>query len=380
MIDTPMRKTLLRWKGFQSAVAMLAAAALFTACTEDESDPMSNFNRSAMLTDAADRIIIPAYTTLAQSVDALSAAADAFTTNPNATTLQAARDAWTLSYRDWQYANTFNFGPAGEQGLRKSLLEEIGTWPVSENKVENAITSGAFNFNDFNRDARGFIAVEYLLYGADGNDAALIESFAVSEIRRQYLTGCIANMAGRIAQVRSDWAGGYRNAFITNNGTAVGSSVALYYNQFVRSYESIKNFKVGLPMGLRPGQVQSEPQLVEAYYSGQSLSMIANHLDAIEKIWYGRDRSGTDGIGFEEYLASATGGPALIDATKAQLDMVKTALTAVPSTPPLSELIVSNPDPVDALHTELTRHTRFFKSDMSSLLGISITYSSGDGD
>jgi len=30
--------------------------------------------------------------------------------------------------------------------------------------------------------------------------------------------------------------------------------------------------------------------------------------------------------------------------------------------------------------TELSKHTHFLKSDMSSLLGISITYTSNDGD
>jgi len=35
---------------------------------------------------------------------------------------------------------------------------------------------------------------------------------------------------------------------------------------------------------------------------------------------------------------------------------------------------------IEALYHELQIHTRYFKSDMSSLLGITITYSSGDGD
>jgi hypothetical protein len=46
----------------------------------------------------------------------------------------------------------------------------------------------------------------------------------------------------------------------------------------------------------------------------------------------------------------------------------------------MSELIRSNPQALVALHTEMQKLTRFIKSEMSSLLGISITYSSGDGD
>jgi hypothetical protein len=42
--------------------------------------------------------------------------------------------------------------------------------------------------------------------------------------------------------------------------------------------------------------------------------------------------------------------------------------------------VQSAPTAATNFHTELQKHTRFFKSDMSSLLGLAITFSSGDGD
>jgi predicted lipoprotein len=59
---------------------------------------------------------------------------------------------------------------------------------------------------------------------------------------------------------------------------------------------------------------------------------------------------------------------------------VKQRLNALPIDARLSDLIVTNFQLVDALHTELQRHTRFFKSEMASLLSLTITFSSGDGD
>mgnify|MGYP007059449494 CR=1 FL=1 len=46
----------------------------------------------------------------------------------------------------------------------------------------------------------------------------------------------------------------------------------------------------------------------------------------------------------------------------------------------MSELITTDAGRLENLHTEMQKLTRFFKSELSSLLGISITYSSGDGD
>ena len=152
------------------------------------------------------------------------------------------------------------------------------------------------------------------------------------------------------------------------------------YNEFVKSYEVLKNYKVALPLGKQPGQTEVSPELVEAYYSGTSLKMVKAHVDAIEKIWYGKDKQDQDGLGFDDYLSQVTGGTALVASTKAQLAAIHAALENIPETPRFSEQLESNYNAVDALNTELQKTTRYFKTDMSSLLGIAITFSSNDGD
>lgn len=223
------------------------------------------------------------------------------------------------------------------------------------------------------------MAIEYLIFGIDDTNAALVEAF-MSQNRKDFLLGAVGDIDRRVGEVLSAWNGGYASEFTQNQGTDVGSSTSIMYNEFVKSFESAKNFKLGLPLGRRPGQTEAAPQLVEARYSGTSAAMLKEHLYALERIWQGRSRQGQNGPGFKEYLESVEGGPALITATEAQMIEIKEAMEAVPDTPPLAEQIQQSPEPVDRLHTELQKHTRFYKSDMSSLLGISITFSSGDGD
>lgn len=345
---------------------------------EDDDADLNRFDRSAMLENMAQNIIIPAYNTLQVRVGALKSTAQAFTQNPTSESLTKLQNDWESAYKVWQHANAFNFGPAGEEGVRRDLIEEIGTFPVSVQKIESAINTDP-NFNDFNRDARGFLTVEYLIYGLNATNDEIIQNFA-TENRKAFLVGAIEDIEQRVNMVLSGWNDGFATEFIQNAGTDVGSSTSALYNEFVKSFEAIKNFKLGLPLGRRPGQTNAEPQLVEAYYSGKSLVMIQEHLTAIENIWHGRNNTGIDGIGFREYLASVEGGEALIIATEAQMTVVKAALAAIPTQPSLAEQIVSAPTAADLLHTELQKHTRFYKSDMSSLLGIAITFSSGDGD
>ena len=108
--------------------------------------------------------------------------------------------------------------------------------------------------------------------------------------------------------------------------------------------------------------------------------MLKFHYTNIENIWYGRTNNGVEGIGFKEYLESVEGGNDLIASTETQMTAVRAALGAVPESPSLSDQIAGDKTKVEALYTELSKMTRFFKSDMSSVLGIAITFSSGDGD
>jgi len=364
-----------------SALLGLVLLIVAFACdSKSDGNPTDNFDRQAMLRNYADNLIKPAYTDLERQIDTLHTAVLNFSSNPSATALSKLQMAWVNACIHWQYANAYNFGPAGEAGLRKGLVEEIGTFPVNETKIENAVAAGNWNAEDSNRDARGFLAIEYLIFGKNQSADEVVAAFANSAARRAYLTALVENLGNRVGEVVTAWNGAYHNEFIQNDGTDVGSSTSQLYNEFVRSYESIKNFKLGLPLGKRPGQVQAEPQLVEAFYSGESRKMLLYHFAAIQSIWYGISKNGQNGIGFREYLQSVEGGLALVTDTEAQLAAVINTLAGVSESPALSEQIAGDKTAIEALYVEFQKLTRFFKSDMSSLLGIAITFSSSDGD
>lgn len=329
---------------------------IFTAC-QPSGDPVNQtkFDRTAFLKNYAEKFIIPGYGNFLSQLELLKA---------SLSDKEASRTQWINTYEAFLQINAFNLGPAEEQVIQKSLTEEIATFPVKVSVINEKLNSGNFGFDDFQRDTRGLLALEYLLF--DENVQALPN-------HQEYIQACLNDIIRRVSEVSTAW-GTYSEEFINNDGTSAGSSTSALYNEFLKSFEALKNFKLGLPLGLRPGQTVAVPENIEARFSGQSLTFALADFESIKNIW-----KGTNNLGFKDYLLTVEGGEALVLATEAQILNVEAAFEACSN----SDFDVSNLDQntnLIQLHTELQKLTRYFKSDMSSILGIAITFSSGDGD
>ena len=369
----------------------LASALIFTlvtivACSDDDSDTMPgdgndgddivdpSFNRGELLEDLASNLILPNFESLQASVSAMSVATDNFVENTTEENLVALRSAWIQAVTDHQHCSAFGFGPASlNLGPYASVL---GVFPVDQAQVETNIIDSDFNLAaSFDRDVRGFYAVEYLIYGVGNSDAQLVAFF--DNARKDYLQLIVNELKTTFDDIVGEWQASYLQEFINDDGTSAGSSISLLYNEFVQDYENLKNFKVELPAGLTAGQVEADPTLVEAFYSGISRDLIEEHFESSKNIWSGTTRNGQDIIGFDDYLNSVVGGPELVATTEIALASIDGAIGNLPEGRLSDQIDASE---VTVLRDELQSNTANFKSSMSSLLGISITFNSGDGD
>lgn len=353
---------------------LLTSISIFQSCKKNITSQQDSFDRKAMLQNYADNLIKPAFTDLQTQTNALKTATDLFTNAPDETKLNTLKAAFDNAYSSFMYANAYNFGPAGEDGIKKGFVEEIGTWPANTQIIEANIIANNTSLSDFKRDNRGFNALDYLINNFKTSD------YLASPNRKLYLQAVANKIKTEVDYVTNKWNGEYYNTFLNNTGTDVGSSTAQLYNEFVSSFEIIKNYKLGLPMGKRAGQTNAEPLKVEALYNKQSLKYLKLNLTALNNIWLGKGKNGSDGVGFKNYLNNVAGGSDLVLKTEAQLKVIYSVLNDIPINNSLESQISSNFSSLDKLYTELQKHTRYYKSDMSSLLGIAITFSSNDGD
>ncbi len=358
----------------------------FFSCKKEkdkEPEPELEFDRKAMLENIGNTIIIPAYQALNNKVIALDSLATVFTVTPDLASLTGLQNAFKDACLAWQHVSVFEFGPA-EQAL---LRTNTNTFPTDTVQIANNVNSGSYNLSTVsNIDAKGLPALDYLLFGIGTDNTAILDKYtsdANAIKRKMYLHDITNEIKTNVNTVYTGWisgGGNYIATFVSAMGTDVGSSLGYLVNQLNYDFETLKNYKIGIPLGKKTLGTPL-PEKTEAHYSGISVQLAVEQLKALEDVYLGRNLQGADGSGIDDYLVhlkSQYNSGQLSDAIKAQLTMAASKLQVVPD--PLSQTILNNAPVVDAAYVELQKQVVLFKTDMPSALGVLITYQDNDGD
>ncbi len=362
---------------------LLGIITAFSSCTSNTgSDDTSNFDRSAMLQNYSSNIIIPAYHALDDSLTNLQNSATTFSEAPTAQNLQALQQDLKNTRLAWQHANLFQFGPAEMQVLRSS----VNTYPTDTDKINANIESGDYNLGTLdNQDAAGFPALGYLLHGTGDTEAEIIAQYTTesnAQNRMTYLLDNVSFIHDKVEAVTNEWSengGDYEATFLSedNAGTDVGSSIGMLVNALVLHYEQfLRDGKIGIPSGVRSAGIP-RPTATEAYYGGYSLELAIANQQAFWRLFQGTGLDNADGLGLEENL-EALGSNELADQINTDIEASIAALNTLSD--PLSDQIDSNNDPVLNAFEEMQQVVALVKADMTSVLGVTITFQDNDGD
>ncbi|MDF2451978.1 MAG: hypothetical protein K0S26_1482 [Bacteroidota bacterium] len=344
---------------------------------EDEEGEVS-FDKSGMLSNYSSNVIIPNIQVAKNALDSLAVACNQFKATKNTQNLVIVRQKFVAAYKEYQKMELFGIGPA-ENVI---VYANFNTFPVDTTEVLSNITNGGYNLATVNNlDAKGFPALDYLLFSPGQTDADIVNLFISSSNRTTYLSDCLNDMQSKAANIINGWNSGYQSTFNGSTGSEVGSSLGLLVNNLNFQIDLMKNAKVGIPLG-KKSMGQKLPEKCEAIYTNSiSVSLIKGCLDNIENVYLGRSVNGSDGLGLDDYL-DAIGAQhntgTLNDAIKNQFAVAKSKLNMVNE--PLSASVMNDESTVDAAYVEMVKLLVLLKTDMPSAMGIVITYQDGDGD
>lgn len=356
------------------------SVAFFFSCTSTEPGEeivTDTFDRAAMLTNIADNIIIPAYDDFSSKMTTLKTAGDTFINNANQTNLEALRTSWLAAYTVWQQVEMFNIGKA--EDLQYSFYMNV--YPLNASDVEENISNDDYDLNNVNnRDAQGFPALDYLLYGIADTDANILVKYTTDTNAvgyKKYITTTLNQMNTLTEQVVTDW-GIYRDEFVASTSNTATSAVNKLINDYIYYYEKgLRANKIGIPVGNFSSTAL--PEKVEGYYSSLfSKELALEALNAVENLFEGKHyNSSTIGIGFSDYLIELERED-ISTSIMNQNTVVKTQINTLNAS--FYEQINTNDIAMLKTYDELQKVVVLLKVDMLQAFNISVDYVDADGD
>lgn len=357
------------------------------ACSSDDSEEIAettnNFDRSQMLINWADNLIIPSYKNFVDETNGLKAASDAFVAETNQENLNFLRAEWEDAYIAWQNVEIYDIGPARDVVMRSF----INTYPTNAGNINNLIESQNYNLFDPNlNDEQGFPALDYMLFGLAENDAELLvlyDNDSNGEKYRQYLSDVVNRINSLGNQVLENWQNGYRDVFVQNSGSSANSSTNRMANVFMEFYEvRLRNGKIGFPAGVYSGG-EPQPGRVEALYKRDlSKTLVLEALNAHQNFFNGNAvDANTSAESFADYLNflnTLKNGESLTSLINAQYDATQENINSLDNS--FYNQINTNNDAMLEVFESLQDNVVFLKSDMFSALSIALEFDSGDGD
>ena len=362
-------------------------AATLLACSSDNGgdDRTDNFDRTAMMTNLADNLIIPSFENLDGLLDELVLSKDNFVAQPDVASLNELRINYVNAYIAWQRVEMYNIGKAEELGYNF----QMNVYPTNVQDITTNISNGNYDLGAVNNnDAVGFPALDYMLYGLASTDAGVLVSYTTqldSSNHLNYLGDLIDRMKELTSTVLTDWKTSYRNEFIGSTENNATSAINMMINDYIFYCEKgLRANKIGIPAGVFSSAPL--PDLVEGFYSNiYSKQFASESLRAVKDFFNGVsivNPSGTTAslAGYTDSLESndPSNEPSLSSAINAQFIVASNQLSAMEDN--LSNQVRTDNQAMTLTYDAMQRVVVLLKVDMLQVLNVSVDYVDADGD
>lgn len=359
-------------------LALLALTIGWSACEKEgessSTDTETGFDRKALIANWTDNIYLPALTRHMNNVEALSARVSEFTSSPSAEGLVAAQEALKKARLSWQEVNFLEVGPAESIAWRAAS----NIYPTDTAKLNAAVANGNWNLASVsNLNIGGFAALGYLLHGVAATPLEIVELYSKpNSSYPNFITDVVDGLVANAQTVQNEWTTDFAASFKEADGTDVGSALGQSINALSLYLErNLRDGKIGIPAGVRSLQI-ARPENVEALYAGYSLELALRSLAALEGFYYGTNTVNSEPVGLDDYILDIN--PELHEKIANQFTAVRTSIENLEE--PYNESVAADNQAGINSFEEFQKLVVLLKVDLTSALGVSITYQDNDGD
>ncbi|AOW21321.1 imelysin family protein [Urechidicola croceus] len=370
-------------------ITLLTISLIILACSSSSDEdsggemPDNNFDRTALLSNIADNIIIPAFQDLQTEISILDVARGNFINDMSQSNLDALSTAWLNAYKTWQHVEMFNLGEAENLGGGAfGFVSFFNIYPVTVADIENGAATGNYDLNTPNyHDAQGFPALDFLIHGVVTGDTNPIDKFTTNTNADgyvTYITNVIAQIQTLNNRILNNWENTYRDTFVGDTSNGLNSSLNKLVNDFIFYYE--KGFRAN-KFGIPAGNFSNEtlPEKVEAFYKQDiSKELAIEGLQAIENLFNGRAYgSNATGESFKTYLEFLERDD-IVTSINDQLAIVRTEINNLDDN--FYQQIMSDNIQMTTTYDVIQTVVPLLKIDMAQAFNVTIDFVDADGD
>jgi len=363
-------------------ILITTSVLLFSGCSSDPTDQLSpttdGFDRKSMLENITDNIIIPSYNNLNDKILDLQTSADNFSQNTTNENLTDLRSKWLGAYKAWQHVEMFNIGKSEE--IFYTL--KMNTYPSDASRIEANIESNSYDLVNQanNHDAQGLPALDYMLYGLNGDSLLVLDKYLSSQGNKymNYLDTLVKSMTQNTHLIIEYWNNN-RNTFVSSYENTATSSLNMLTNDFIYYYEKgLRANKIGIPAGRYSSGVL--PDKVEAYYRRDISKRLAlEALNSCHNFFIGKSFSSNQtGESLKTYLDYINENSTLSDIIVSKFENGKDKIEILNNN--FVEQIETNNIDMLYAYDALQEGVVKLKTDMLFSLNISVDYIDADGD
>jgi len=352
---------------------------IFISCSDNNNtvqDDLDNFDRSALLSELLNNLIVPAHDNFALNFSVFESDFEKFSNDLSIANLQILRSSFIDSYMAWQHIEMFNIGKAEEIYYNlKTNSYPTNILRIDANKTNNSLDLDAANENNY--PAQGFPAIDYFLFGIAETDEMILDKLS-NPINLSYLDLLLQKISSNTESVITYWLNNTQG-FTSSVDGSQSSNLNMLANDFVYYYEKgLRANKIGIPAGRWSNKL---PNNVEAVYSRiYSKNLAIEGLKASKNFFLGLNfntdvPSDHSFMTYVDYLDTEnTLSNLIIESFDNSISKLQTL------NDDLSYQVENNNTKMLEVYDAIQEGVVYLKTDMLSLLSISVDYMDADGD
>ncbi len=268
---------------FLLTLLMLGSGAASRAATKEQA--------AAVVSQAVDGFIRPAYRAFRDRTLALVGDVDNLCKNPNADTLNGARDSFRRAVGTWSQAEIIRFGPITEENRLDRILFFPDRKGLGLRQIQAALTQKIPDITDPAKLAgksvaiQGFGALEFVLFGTD-SDALANPGGAFRCAYGRAIAANLANISNAVDKAWSD-RDGFAARWVSPNADnplyrTPDESLSELIGVFVDGLEWMRDVRINGFFGEK--QEEDKPKQAVYWRSGATLAAIGANLSGLSSL------------------------------------------------------------------------------------------------